>query len=155
MIVRLRHRWLACFLAATMLAASPIHWLNNVAVANPVTYFEIPVTDMDRAVQFYSTVFGYSFERTCIDGYEMALFTAADNTGGAAGALARGDVYVPSKTGVIIYFSVQDIDAVLALANAHGGATLYAKKSIGELGFVAEIEDSEGNRIALHSQKRQ
>ena len=35
----------------------------------------------------------------------------------------------------------------------HAGAELlYAKKSLGELGFVAEIEDSEGNRIALHEE---
>lgn len=152
MIERLRHHWRTCCLAAIIMAASLTPWPSSVAIANPVTYFEIPVTDMDRAVQFYSTVFGYTFERTHIDGYEMALFPSTDSSVGAAGALAKGDVYVPSKTGVIVYFSVQDIDVVLALANAHGGATLYEKKSIGELGFVAEIEDSEGNRIALHSQ---
>lgn len=152
MNARRQHHWLIHSLAAIIIAASIALWPNNVARANPVTYFEIPVADMDRAIQFYSTVFGYSFERTRIDGYEMALFPSSGGTDGAAGALAKGDVYVPSKNGVIVYFSVQDIDAVLALANDHGGATLYEKKSIGELGFVAEIEDSEGNRIALHSQ---
>jgi predicted enzyme related to lactoylglutathione lyase len=40
----------------------------------------------------------------------------------------------------------------LSKANANGGKTLYPKTSIGDLGWVAEFEDSEGNRIALHSQ---
>jgi hypothetical protein len=64
-------------------------------------------------------------------------------------SLAKGDVYVPSKTGAILYFDVPAIDPVLERAVANGGKVLYPKKDIGEAGFVAEIEDSEGNRIAL------
>lgn len=116
---------------------------------NPVGYFEIPVSDLDRACRFYAAVFGFDFERETIDGYEMALLPLHEGSAGASGALAKGDVYVPSKTGVIVYFSVTDIDVALACAVAAGGAVLYAKKSIGPAGFVAEIEDSEGNRIAL------
>ena len=119
------------------------------AAPNPVPYFEIPVTDLDRAVAFYSAVFGYDFTRETVDGYEMALFPYDPNGHGASGALAKGDVYVPSKTGPILYFRVADIDSVLARAAAQGGKILYPKKSIGDLGFVAEFEDSEGNRIAL------
>lgn len=117
--------------------------------SNPVFHFEIPVTDMERAVAFYEAVFGYSLNSKTVDGYEMAFFPRADNQPGASGALARGDVYRPSHDGPIIYFDVPDIDAVLARAIARGGRVLYAKKDIGAAGFVAEIEDSEGNRIAL------
>lgn len=60
-----------------------------------------------------------------------------------------GDVFRPSKEGVILYFDVPDIDVVLQCAQARGGRQLYPKTDIGEAGFVAEIEDSEGNRIAL------
>jgi predicted enzyme related to lactoylglutathione lyase len=118
---------------------------------NPVHYFEIPVTDLNRAVGFYSAVFGYEFERTVVDGYEMALFPRALGADGASGALAKGDVYVPSVNGPIIYLSVADIDVVLTRATALGAEVLYPKKSIGANGFVAEIKDSEGNRIALHA----
>ncbi len=118
---------------------------------NPVGYFEVPVVDMDRATRFYSAVFGFDFERDTIDGYEMALLPFHDGAAGASGALAKGDVYVPSKTGAIVYFSVADIDATLARTVAAGGAVLYPRKAIGAAGFVAEIEDSEGNRIALHA----
>lgn len=58
---------------------------------NPVCYFEIPVVDLERAIAFYRTVFGFEFERRSIDGHEMALFPRADNQPGASGALAKGD----------------------------------------------------------------
>ena len=118
-----------------------------------MTYFEIPVTDMDRAARFYTSVFGVSLTREIVDGYDMALFPPAEDGMGASGALAKGDVYVPSKTGAILYFRVASIDDVLARATAAGAQVLYPKKDIGELGYVAEIGDSEGNRIALTEPK--
>ena len=122
-------------------------------MANPVSYFEIPVADMARAVRFYEAVFEIDLERQQIDGYDMVLFPFAPGAQGASGALAKGDVYVPAKTGPILYFGVADIDAVLARAAANGGKILYPKKDVGAFGSVAEFEDSEGNRIALHTPK--
>ena len=119
-------------------------------MTNPVFHFEIPVSDLDRAVRFYETVFGYELTRRMVDGYEMAFFPRADGGPGASGALAKGDVYIPSKTGALIYFDVADIDLVLARAASEGAEILYPKKDIGDGGYVAEIEDSEGNRIALN-----
>lgn len=118
-------------------------------MTNPVFHFEIPVADMDRAVAFYEGVFGFALGRERVDGYEMAFFPRSDSSPGASGALALGDVYKPSKEGAIIYFDVPDIDTVLARATDRGAKILYDKKDIGEAGFVAEFEDSEGNRIAL------
>lgn len=122
---------------------------------NPVGYFEVPVTDMERAIQFYTNVLGVRFERERIDGYDMALFPFDPKEFGASGALAKGDVYIPSKNGPILYFRVDDIDAVLKRAVAFGSKVLYPKKDIGANGFVAEIEDSEGNRLALNMPKKE
>ena len=119
-------------------------------MTNPMTYFEIPVADMTRACRFYEAVFEVRFERQTIDGYDMALFPFEADAPGATGALAKGDVYVPAKAGPVVYFGVTDIDAVLARATAHGGRVLYPRKAVGSFGHVAEFEDSEGNRIALH-----
>lgn len=118
--------------------------------ANPVGYVEIPVTDLDRAIAFYGAVFGYAFERVTLDGYEMALFPSSDGEAGASGALAKGDVYTPSRDGAVVYFSVDDIDAALDRASGRGAEILYPKTFVYGNGHVAEIEDSEGNRIALH-----
>ena len=120
-------------------------------MANPVYHFEISVIDMDRAIRFYERVFGVKLKRKAVDGYDMAFFPREDSAPGTSGALAKGDVYRPSRDGTIIYFNVADIDDVLLRAQAEGATILYEKKAIGEAGYVAEIEDSEGNRIALNS----
>jgi predicted enzyme related to lactoylglutathione lyase len=126
---------------------------GEAAMINPVVHFEIPVTDMDRAAAFYEAVLGHPLTRENVDGYEMAFFPRADGRFGASGALAKGDVYRPSHDGPVIYFDVPDIDAVLARATARGAKVLYPRKDIGAAGFVAEFEDSEGNRIALSQPK--
>ncbi|TZF99836.1 VOC family protein (plasmid) [Chryseobacterium panacisoli] len=118
---------------------------------NPVVYFEIPVYDLGRAEKFYSSVFNFTFEKEIIDSYEMALFPFEEKNSGITGALAKGDVYKPSRSGVIIYFKTESIDHTLEKAVEHGGSVLYPKKTDEKYGFaVAEFEDSEGNRIALH-----
>lgn len=117
---------------------------------NPAIYFEIPVTDMNRAIAFYQAIFGFTFKRTKIDNYEMALFPFDENKAGISGALAKGDIYKPTKNGVVLYFKTENIDHILKEVEANNGKILYPKTSNGELGFVAEFEDSEGNRIALH-----
>ncbi|MEM9669434.1 MAG: VOC family protein [Pseudomonadota bacterium] len=118
-------------------------------MSNPVFHFEIPVTDMDRAVAFYQNVLDVELRRDTVDGYEMAFFPRDDGKPGASGALAKGSVYRPSRDGSIIYFDVKSIDAVLQRVLVAGSQVLYEKTNLGEAGYVAEFEDSEGNRIAL------
>ena len=133
-----------------------------------VSYFEIPVTDMPRAIKFYEAVFGHHLTPDNIDGIEMALFPLkncsddqsadrmSDNddndivAGNITGALAKGDSYQPGRQGARIYFSVYDIDQTLKKAETYGGSVFYPKTDVGEHGFVAEFIDSEGNIIALH-----
>lgn len=124
---------------------------KGAALSNPVFHFEIPVVDLDRAVRFYEAVFGVEFERRTVDGYDMAFFPRAEGGAGASGALAKGDVYRPTHDGAILYFDVADIDEVLRRADTEGAKVLYGKTDVGEAGYVAEIEDSEGNRIALNA----
>jgi predicted enzyme related to lactoylglutathione lyase len=83
-------------------------------------WFEIPVDDLDRAAAFYEQVLGATFVRESVDGNDMALFTGTSDADGIVGALAKGEVYRPSRTGPIVYLGVADIDAVLARAQARG-----------------------------------
>ncbi len=120
--------------------------------SNPVVYFEIPVTDIDRAINFYKAVFHFDFEKKIIDNNEMALFPFTAGNSGITGALAKGEIYKPTKDGVVIYFKTNNIDETLQLAKLNGGNILYPKTDNG-IGFVAEFQDSEGNRIAIHQDK--
>ncbi|MEM7080611.1 MAG: VOC family protein [Pseudomonadota bacterium] len=114
-----------------------------------VSYFEIPVADLNRAQQFYETVFAIELEPAVVDGYEMALFPVVESGPGASGALAKGDVYKPGKRGPVLYFTAVSIDTVLTRLARLDGLVLFAKKRVEGQGFVAEIEDNEGNRIGL------
>lgn len=121
--------------------------------SNPVVYFEIPVTDMQRAKKFYTAVFGFDFTEELIDSNQMALFPFAEKGTGITGALAKGEVYKPNKMGTLIYFHTNDIENTLKKVIENSGKILYPKTSTGSYGFVAEFEDSEGNRIALSQTK--
>ncbi|MCB0723750.1 MAG: VOC family protein [Ignavibacteriae bacterium] len=120
--------------------------------SNPVIYFEIPVHDIERAMKFYKTVFSFDFVKETIDNNEMALFPFAHENSGISGALAKGEIYKPTKDGVVIYFKTENIDESLKSATSNGGQILYPKTDNG-IGFVAEFEDTEGNRIALYQSK--
>lgn len=119
---------------------------------NPVSWFEIPVTDMDRAMKFYTAVFGFQLTPADMGPLKMSWFPSMENNAyGATGSLVKAEGYIPSRQGTIIYFSVPDIEATLAMVMKNGGKTLLPKTAIGEYGWIANIEDSEGNRIALHT----
>ncbi|KOY88247.1 glyoxalase [bacterium 336/3] len=120
---------------------------------NPVVYFEIPVYNIERAMKFYKEVFTFDFNKETIDNNEMALFPFAEKKSGISGALAKGEIYKPTKNGVVIYFNTENIDETLKLATSNGGKMLYPKTDNG-IGLVAEFEDTEGNRIALYQSKK-
>lgn len=120
---------------------------------NPVNWFEIPATDLARAKAFYEHVFGISLSHMDMGPSAMEMFPMGPEGPGASGALIATDGYTPSHAGSMVYFSVEDIEATAAKAEAKGGKTLVPKMSIGEFGFIAHIEDSEGNRIGVHSMK--
>ena len=116
--------------------------------SNIGAYFEIPVTDMDRAINFYQSLLGIELERGSIHGYDMAFFPFENNGGGISGALCKGDVYKPSIDGSFIYLFTSNIDEVLSKAVELGSEIMFEKTDAGNC-FVAEIKDSEGNRICF------
>lgn len=119
---------------------------------NPVVHVEIPVVDLARAMRFYSAVFGVTFgDVVGIHDNQMAYFPFETDKEGASVALAQGAVYVPTLAGAVVYFAVEDIDAAIAVASQNGGKCLFPKTVVDENCWVAEICDSEGNRIALQT----
>ena len=116
--------------------------------ANIGAYFEIPVVDMERAINFYESLLETELERGTIHEYEMAFFPYEHNGVGISGALTKGDVYKPSIDGIFLYLQIEDIDAIISKA-VNLGSEVLLEKTEAESCFVAEIKDSEGNRICL------
>jgi uncharacterized protein len=123
---------------------------------NVVGWFEIPVSDMNRAIAFYSEVLGYAFERHPFPGIEMAWFPFNDGPG-SPGALVHSPAhYTPSSAGTLVYFSSPSDDLSIELNRVEkaGGQLIQPKTLISEdIGYMGLFIDSEGNRIALHSKK--
>lgn len=115
-----------------------------------ILHVEIAATDLDRAMTFYREVFGVAFAQP-IDLHESRMAYAEGAMEGASWALCQGEVYVPTQNGAILYFAVDDIDAVLSRAETLGSAVLFPKTTLADGSHVAEIGDSEGNRIALQT----
>lgn len=121
-------------------------------MGNPVSWFEIPVADLNRARDFYSKVFDFAMSDDPSGAMQNIAFFPQDMTQyGATGGLMLAENHSPATGGTIIYFSVADIDATLAKVNANGGKTLMPKTSIAPYGHIAQFSDSEGNPAALHT----
>lgn len=124
---------------------------------NVIGWFEIPVINMERAVKFYETVFGYTLSRNKMGTLDMAWFPYVENGMGAGGSLVfEKEYYKPSTDGILIYLTAQSGDLVneLSKVESAGGKIISGKKLIAEdYGFMALIVDTEGNRIALHSRQ--
>lgn len=118
---------------------------------NPASYFEIPVVNMQRAIDFYSSVFDISFEEETFDDLAMAYFPYNENASGSTGALVCGEIYIPTTKGIILYLHTDDIDQTMQRAIDQGSLVLFPIHRHEKAGFaVAEFQDSEGNRIGLH-----
>ena len=121
-----------------------------------VGWFEIPVSDMDRAIVFYNAIFQVRINKQNFGGIEMGWFPFSADAKGAPGSLIRNsDNYKPSSSdGTLVYLSSADVNDELGRIEAAGGEIIQAKTQISEdHGYMALFKDSEGNRIALHSSK--
>ena len=125
--------------------------------ANMVGWFEIPVTDMNRAKSFYEKVFGIKIQIEQFGDTTMGWFPFAENpeTRGAAGSLVQnGQFYKPSANGTLVYFSSPEITYELRQVEEAGGVVLQEKTLIKEdIGYMGLFLDTEGNKIALHSKE--
>lgn len=117
---------------------------------NPVVWFEIPVTDLERAQKFYEAVFEIEMPISEMGPAKMAWFPSGEGEG-VSGSLVKTEGYIPSHKGSIVYFHSPDIEAALEKIEQQGGKTIVPKMSIGEHGWFAQFEDSEGNRVSLHT----
>lgn len=121
--------------------------------ANPhaISWFEIPVTDFDRAKTFYEAVLGRPIETMTMGPATMGFITTGPDS--VSGALVKEDGCEPSRSGTLVYLNGgDDLATVLARVAPAGGSVATPKTDIGQgFGFFAHFIDTEGNRVGLHS----
>ncbi len=119
-------------------------------MGNQIVWCDIPVLDLDRAVKFYSAVLGQSVEKQDFPGMTIGILPHNDGEVGAC--LFTNDEEKPSEKGTMIYLNANGrLDDAIAAVTANGGKLVKPKHPIGPFGFRAVVIDSEGNRVALHS----
>lgn len=123
-------------------------------MSHAITWFEIPVTDLDRAMRFYATVTGRDLQRMDfgVAGEEDAVFGTSDATD-LKGALLKSPRARPSVQGSIVYVNVgSGLDQCLERVVQAGGSIAQPKTALPPgLGFFAHIMDTEGNRVGVHA----
>jgi predicted enzyme related to lactoylglutathione lyase len=125
------------------------------AKSNAIGWFDIYVSDMGRAVSFYESVLGHKLEAMGDPTSETQMMSFPTDLGiyGAGGALVKSEYSKPGVGGSMLYFSVEDCSIELSRVVDAGGKVVRPKFSIGEFGFVALCEDTEGNMFGLSSMK--
>lgn len=120
---------------------------------NRIQWFEIPASNFERAKHFYEYIFSIQLTVNEVESYKMGFFPPTN--GGVGGAICFGEGYIPSGAGSILYLTANpDLNIVLDKVPHANGKILLTKTLIGEgLGYYAFILDTEGNRIALYSNK--
>lgn len=125
---------------------------------NAIGWFDIYVNDMDRAVEFYQTVLDVKLAPMGDPTGESTMMSFPmndDSMGqyGALGALVKQEGSKPGPGGTMIYFNSADCSIEEARIKKAGGKVIKSKFSIGEFGFVALAQDTEGNMFGFNSTK--
>ena len=124
-------------------------------IHNLIGWVEIPVTNTQRAITFYKSVFDIEMQVQDMGVLQMAFFPVVENTAGSSGALVQHpEFYKPSQDGALVYFTAfsGDLQIELDRVEKAGGKVLIPKRQISpDHGYMGVFLDTEGNRIALHS----
>lgn len=119
--------------------------------SNPVGWFDIHVSNMDRAKKFYETVFNIQLFDLPIEWGKQSLFPFNQESPNISGALVEKVDMIPNGNNTVVYFETEDCLTEEKRIEEAGGKIVRPKMSIGEFGFVSIFIDSEGNTIGLHS----
>jgi hypothetical protein len=120
------------------------------AVHNRAVWFDIPVADLERAAAFYRAVLGIQVETVKMEGFSFCVLAHDQGNGGC---LVPNAQQISSSGGILLYMNVNGrIREAQSQVERLGGKVLEGVHAIGPHGFRSIVLDSEGNRIALHSE---
>ena len=112
-----------------------------------VVHFELGVTNPERAIKFYSGVFGWTIQKY---GGPMDYYLV--NTGdpkepGINGGLVVNKDAQPRTVNTI---AVENLDEFMKKVEGAGGKIVVPKTAIPGVGWLAYFNDTEGNLVGMH-----
>lgn len=111
-----------------------------------VVHFELPADDIERAIGFYTGVFGWSITKW--DGPEpyYLISTGDEAEPGINGGMGLRS---PHNQAVVDTVGVENVDECVAKITALGGTIVMPKVPIPTVGWLAYFKDTEGNTFGI------
>ncbi|MBI0398886.1 VOC family protein [Cyclobacterium marinum] len=124
---------------------------KNIPMNSFISIFEIPATEISRAVDFYQAILDIHIEKMEFPEMQMGIFPYEEQM--VTGVIMKAEGYTPSASGVTIYLNGgDDLQVILDKVEKNGGEIIVPKSlHADESGFFAIFLDSEGNKMGLHS----
>ncbi len=116
-----------------------------------ISMFEIPATDISRAINFYQALLEIKIVKMDVEGMQMGILPYEEQM--VTGVIIKADGYKPSADGVTMYLNAgENLQLVLDRVEHNGGKLIVSKTAhADESGYFAIFLDSEGNKLALNS----
>ncbi len=118
-----------------------------------VVHFEIPAEDTERVQKFYGEVFGWHINPMPDMSYAIAHTGPTNDQDGMTreNGFINGGMFkrTGARTNPIITIAVESIEQAIERITAHGGKLVEGKQQVGNMGYTAYFEDSEGNVTGL------
>ena len=109
-------------------------------------HFEIPAADTERAIGFYSNVFGWKFTKW--EGpspYWLITTGPKEEPGINGGLLPRRDPSQPCVNTI----GVANVDETLETVKKNGGTIALPKMAVPGVGWLAYCKDTDGNMLGI------
>jgi predicted enzyme related to lactoylglutathione lyase len=116
---------------------------NNNGIKHAIGHFEIPADDVDNLRNFYSSLFGWDFEKGETQGYYII------KNAGISGALAQKENPQQVSTQFV---NVESVEDYINKAKQLGGRVVKDRQEISE-GYYAVLEDPQKNTIGIWQNK--
>lgn len=110
------------------------------------THFEIPADDLDRVQSFYSTLFGWQFQKDPNFDYTFISTKTHDGKDGMSGGIFKRQD--PNQRAAN-YVDVESIEGSMKKVEELGGKVVSPKLSVKGMGHFAQCIDTEGNSFGL------
>ncbi|HKZ03021.1 MAG TPA: VOC family protein [Pyrinomonadaceae bacterium] len=118
-----------------------------------VVHFEIQAGDPDRAIKFYQTLFGWTFQKWEGPMPYWLITTGPDDKPGINGGLLPRQGPAPIEGQAVNAYvcttEVESIDASIKAAESNGGSIAVPKKPVPGIGWLAYCKDTEGNIFGM------
>lgn len=121
---------------------------------NRITHFEIQADDIERAIKFYQSVFGWEFPKW-MDNYWGVMTAPKDSTepGINGGLLKRPTKTPPHEFGTNAFVCtvvVENFDEIAKKIETAGGIVAMPKYAIPGIAWQGYFIDTEGNTFGVH-----